>query len=84
MNGTTVTALWTCGQPSPGQARVLTLVETYCQTFKRPCPAAAVADALGVHRTTITEHFSALYRKGWLRTDGAPAVPRRSFLDRSR
>lgn len=69
--------------PSPVQARVLALVDTYVTTFKRPCPGAVVADALGVRRQTVGQHLAALYRKGWLRAENAPAVPKRSVLDRS-
>ena len=83
MNGTSVTADFYFLPPSRVQARVLELVDTYVTTFKRPCPGAVVADALGVHRTTVSQHFAALYRKGWLRSKGAPAVPDRPFLDRS-
>lgn len=83
MNDTSVTADFYFSRPSPVQARVLELVDTYYQTFKRPCPGAAVADALGVHRSTVSQHFAALYRKGWLRAPGAPAAPRREYLDRS-
>jgi hypothetical protein len=83
MSSTSATADWFVLPPSPVQARVLELVDTYVQTFKRPCPGAVVADALGVHRTTVSQHLAALYRKGWLRAEGAPAVPKRPFLDRS-
>lgn len=84
LNGTSVTADFYFARPSPVQARVLELVDTYYQIYKRPCPGAVVADALGVHRTTISQHLAALYRKGWLRAEGAPAVPSRTFLDRAK
>ena len=82
LNGTSVTADFYFARPSPAQARVLELVDTYCQTFKRPCSAAVLADALGKDRTTIRDHFVALYRKGWLRAEGSRAVPTRPFLTR--
>lgn len=80
MNGSTVTADFYLLPPR--QATVLQIVSQYVETYHRGCPTVVVADALKKERTTIRWHFQELYRKGWLRSPGSPAKPKRSFLQR--
>lgn len=76
------TADWYVLPPSPVQARVLALVDTFYRTFKRPCPNFVVAEALDRDHTTIRHHFAELHRKGWLESEGSPAKPTRAVLTR--
>lgn len=61
------------------QQKVLTLVTEFYEVTGEPCSASYVSRRLSLHHSTIQVHLSALYRKGWLRTPNAPAVP---FLQR--
>lgn len=67
------------------QSAVLALVTAYC-AFHRVsgCPASFVANRMGIHYSTVREHFAALYRKGWLASESCTAAPARSFLSRNR
>ena len=56
------------------QRRVVALVDQYTRGTGEPCPARYLARRLSIHPTTIRDHLSALHRKGWLKTSGAPVV----------
>lgn len=61
------------------QQKVLALVTEFYRVTGEPCTASYVSRRLSLHHSTIQCHLSALYRKGWLRSPGGPAVP---FLQR--
>jgi DNA-binding FadR family transcriptional regulator len=55
------------------QRQLLEAIETYSRTTTEPCPASYLARRFTLTRTTVREHLSALYRKGWLRTPNSPS-----------
>lgn len=65
----------TPARPLTGRQRlVLDTIVRYYRATGEPCTVRYLARRLGLHPSTIGEHLSALYRKGWL---PAPAAPRR-------
>lgn len=71
-------------QPAPlhtlttKQRTLLEFIRAYHETTGEPCPGSMLARRLSVHHSTIQEHLSALWRKGWLLTPNAPATPRQN------
>lgn len=61
---------------SPRQREVLELIVVYYRATAEPCPANYVARRLDLHHSTVQEHLSALYHKGWLETPNTPSLPR--------
>lgn len=61
--------------PTTQQRKVLLVIERYVEMSGEPCPAAFIARKLLLHHSTVQEHLRELYRKGWLRTPNAPAMP---------
>lgn len=59
------------------QRVILEAVEAFQRATGEACPVSLVARRLRVHHSTIQEHLTALYRKGWLRTPNAPIILRR-------
>lgn len=59
------------------QRTVLMVVDRYTTATGEPCSARYLARRLNLHHSTVLEHLSVLYRKGWLRTPNAPAMLRR-------
>lgn len=72
MNGSTVTADFYLLPPV--QSRVLQLVARYSAALNEGCPSTYLARQLDRKPNTIRYHLAALHRKGWLRSDGAPAT----------
>lgn len=64
------------------QAELLTEITTYYAVTREGCPARYLARRLQLHHETVRDHFAALFRKGWLRSETAPAIPRQPFLTR--
>lgn len=64
------------------QSQVFSFVLQYHRLTADGCPASVVANKLKLQYNTVRGHFLALHRKGWLLTDGSPAVPRRRYLAR--
>lgn len=59
------------------QRAVLDIIIRYYRATGEACPAAHIARRIDRHHSTIQEHLSALYTKGWLLTPNAPATPQR-------
>lgn len=59
------------------QRAVLDVVVGYYRATHEPCSAALVARRVGLHHSTVQEHFLALHRKGWIRRPSPRAVPTR-------
>jgi len=59
------------------QRIVLDVIARYVRNTGEPCSGSYIARHLGIHHSTVQEHISALYRKGWLMTPNAPAMPQR-------
>jgi len=59
------------------QRMVLDVIVQYYRATNEPCPAALVARRIGRHHSTVQEHLSALYAKGWLKTANTPSSPTR-------
>lgn len=57
------------------QHEIIAEVVRYQQFIGRDCPAGYVAERLAISRQRVLQHFSALHRKGWLRSAGSPAKP---------
>lgn len=73
------------GDPAPVPLQALTtkqrmIVETV-DAFQRStgeaCSANYLARRFALHHTTVREHLSTLYRKGWLLSPNAPVSLRR-------
>ncbi len=64
------------------QATVLRVIQRYYAATGEGCAARYVARRLEVYHEAVRGHFAALYRKGWLVSETAPAIPRRPFLTR--
>lgn len=58
------------------QRAVLEAAEAYQRATGEHCSVSVVARRLRVHHSTIQEHISALYRKGWLSSPHAPIALR--------
>lgn len=54
------------------QRRIVETIDHYSRATGEPCPGRYLARRLSLSQTTIREHLSALHRKGWIRTPGAP------------
>jgi len=54
------------------QRRIVEAVDRYAQATGEPCPGRFLARHLNLHHKTVQTHLSSLYRKGWLKTPGAP------------
>lgn len=57
------------------QHEVISHVVHYQEFIGKPCPAWYVAKRLAITPQRVLQHFSALHRKGWLRSSGSPAWP---------
>lgn len=57
------------------QRAILEHVRLYWRSHGEPCPSTLLARRFMLHHSTVQEHLAALYRKGFLRTPNAPAVP---------
>lgn len=60
------------------QRRLLEWIVEYHRTTGEPCGARLLARRFDLHPSTVTEHITALWRKGWLMTPNAPATPRQA------
>lgn len=56
------------------QRRIVEAIQAYHAATGEPCTASYLARRLRVHHSTMQEHFTALHRKGWLRSPTGPAV----------
>jgi Mn-dependent DtxR family transcriptional regulator len=56
------------------QRRVVEAIEAYQRATGEACSASYLARRLRVHHSTVQNHFTALHRKGWLRSPTGPAV----------
>lgn len=61
------------------QAEVYATITRYHEATGEGCGCRYVARKLAIHHEAVRSHFSALYRKGWLRSPTSPAVPARTF-----
>jgi SOS-response transcriptional repressor LexA len=61
--------------PTTQQRKILLIIERYVDATGEACPASVIARRMNLHHSTIQEHLTALFRKGWLRTPNAPAMP---------
>ena len=60
----------------PAQQRiVLDIVIRYYRVTGEACPASHIARKIARHHSTIQEHLSALFAKGWLVTANTPSRP---------
>lgn len=57
------------------QRVILELVIQYYRVTGEPCSASYLARRLHVHHSTVQQHLSVLYKKGWLHTANGPAMP---------
>ncbi len=78
MNGSTLTA--DAFFLPPGQAKVLAFIRAYYAVTREACPATLISRRLDRNPDTIRDHFAALHRKGWLKTDSSPATPEEKAL----
>ena len=66
--------------PMPLTERQRAIVEKvvwYCEAVDADgCSGAFLARKFDVHPSTMREQLEALYRKGWLNTDGSPVTVR--------
>lgn len=59
------------------QERIFKTITKVVRATGEPCSASYLARQFSLHHSTVQEHISALYRKGWLRGPNPPAMPRR-------
>lgn len=59
------------------QRDVLSAILTYHEAVGEEPSVRYIARRLNLHHSTIQDHLSALQRKGWLRSGGAPVCVRR-------
>lgn len=60
------------------QRALVEAVDAFQRATGEACSAGYLARRFSLHHTTVREHLSALYRKGWLRAPNAPVWLRRS------
>lgn len=71
--------------PLTGRQRaVLAEIVRYHELTGEGASLSYLARRLDVARQTVHQHVVYLRRKGFLRSSGSPAVPRRRFLDTAR
>ena len=64
------------------QRMIVEAIDSFARVTLEPCSASYLARRLRLNRSTITEHFVALHRKGWLKSPGSPAsLTRRIAVD---
>lgn len=54
------------------QRRLVEMIDRYYAATGEPCSANYLARRMEAHHTTIREHLTALYRRGWLESPNAP------------
>lgn len=59
------------------QRAVVEAIDAFEQATGEPCSASYLARRFSLHHTTVREHLTALYRRGWLRTPNSPVALRR-------
>lgn len=64
---------------STQQRIVLLAISDYQRLTGEACSASYLGRRLRLHHSTIQDHLSALYRKGWLRTPNTPAILRQTL-----
>lgn len=68
--------------PTDRQRVVLSEIVRYYEFMGEGCPVPWLARSLDVDPSTARQHVRYLHRKGFLRSAGSPAVPRKPFLSR--
>jgi len=57
---------------STQQRRLVEAIDAYEHVTGEPCPGRYLARRFSLHHSTVQDHLSALHRKGWIVTPGAP------------
>jgi DNA-binding CsgD family transcriptional regulator len=57
------------------QRSILDMIVRYHRATGEACPASYLARRFNLHHSTVQEHVSALYKKGWLFAPNAPSLP---------
>jgi SOS-response transcriptional repressor LexA len=65
------------------QQEVFDKIARFTRATGEPCSASYLARQLNMHHSTVQEHITTLFRKGWLLGPNPPARPRR-WLSRRR
>ena len=68
--------------PTNRQLVVFSEIVRYYESNGEACPVSYLARRLDVDPSTVRQHVQYLHRKGFLRSAGSPAVPRKVFLAR--
>lgn len=61
------------------QRQIVETIDAFHRATGETCSANYLARRFELHHTTIREHLSTLYRKGWLVSPNAPFSLRRSL-----
>ena len=59
------------------QQKMFDTIARYTRATGEPCSASYLARQFSMHHSTVQEHISNLFRKGWLLGPNPPAQPRR-------
>jgi DNA-binding CsgD family transcriptional regulator len=59
------------------QQTILAAIGEYEAFIGEPCPSTYLARRFSLHHSTVQEHLSTLYRKGWLIAPNAPSTLRK-------